>query len=79
MKTKTLILLLTIFLIIDVITAVLYGKELKTDADQQKKTYEQGLWDGYNRTMKYINGQEFHVGDTLRIKVSTADSLLHTN
>lgn len=42
----------------------------------ETKTYEQGLWDGFNGAFKYLDytGQ---IKDTLHIEITIADSILH--
>lgn len=40
------------------------------------KTYEQGLWDGFNQTMKYLD-KEGYLKDTVKIEITTLDSMLH--
>lgn len=47
-----------------------------TSGDLIGKTYEQGLWDGFNRAFVYLD----HTGqikDTLKIEITIADSILH--
>jgi hypothetical protein len=41
-----------------------------------EKTYEQGLWDGFNRTIKYLD-KTGYMKDTLRIEITELDSMLH--
>jgi hypothetical protein len=44
------------------------------------KTYEQGLWDGFNRTIKYLDIKGV-IKDTIHINVSEIskiDSILHS-
>lgn len=41
-----------------------------------EKTYEQGLWDGFNRTIKYLD-KTGYIKDTLRIEITEIDSALH--
>jgi hypothetical protein len=42
----------------------------------ETKTYEQGLWDGFNGAFRYLDytGQ---IKDTLHIEITIADSILH--
>lgn len=41
------------------------------------KTYEQGLWDGFNKTMKYLD-QIGYIKDTVHIEITKLDSVLHS-
>jgi hypothetical protein len=42
-----------------------------------QKTYEQGLWDGFNRTLKYLEHKNYLTKDTVKIDITEIDSVLH--
>jgi hypothetical protein len=56
------------------------GKNTDTEINSGK-TYEQGLWDGFNQTIKYLDMKGI-IKDTIRLNVteiSKIDSILHSN
>jgi hypothetical protein len=53
------------------------GLDTKQVEITQQKTYEQGLWDGFNKTMKYLD-QIGYIKDTVHIEITKLDSVLHS-
>ena len=53
------------------------GLDTKQVEITQTKTYEQGLWDGFNKTMKYLD-QIGYIKDTVHIEITKLDSVLHS-
>jgi hypothetical protein len=43
-----------------------------------QKTYEQGLWDGFNRTLEYLNYKGYLIKDTMSVEITEVDSVLHS-
>ena len=76
MDTKKFFIILIIVAILSSITAMLILR-LRESNQNAKKSYEQGLQDGSTRTLLYLNGKEFTVGDTIRFRASELDSVLH--
>jgi hypothetical protein len=52
------------------------GLDTKQVEITETKTYEQGLWDGFNKTMKYLD-QIGYIKDTVHIEITKLDSVLH--
>ncbi len=52
------------------------GLDEKQVVTVQQKTYEQGLWDGFNGAFKYLD-YTHQIKDTLHIEITIADSILH--
>jgi hypothetical protein len=44
----------------------------------QQKTYEQGLWDGFNWTIEYLDSKGYLIDGTLKIEITEVDSVLHS-
>jgi hypothetical protein len=53
------------------------GLDTKQVEITETKTYEQGLWDGFNKTMKYLD-QIGYIKDTVHIEIIKLDSVLHS-
>lgn len=75
------ILLIMVFLVVG--AEVLYKQEKKGATPVQielidQKTYEQGLWDGFNRTLEYLNSKGYLINDTMKVEITEVDSVLHS-
>jgi len=65
-----------VFNVLDENTAKVGETITNSSGDLVGKTYEQGLWDGFNRAFIYLD----HTGqikDSLTIEITIADSILH--
>ena len=71
------------FFVILIITAILASMSamlilrLRESKQKSSVSYEQGLQDGSTRTLLYLNGKEFTIGDTIKFRASELDSVLH--
>jgi hypothetical protein len=43
-----------------------------------QKTYEQGLGDGFNKTVKYLHDKNYLTKDSIKIEIKELDSVLHS-
>lgn len=65
-----------LFIVIIIIDISLIIK-IKRKHDSFKPTYEQGLRDGFIRTLKYLEHKNYLTKDTVIIKNREIDSILH--
>ena len=70
-----------------IITIGAYGtfrKKVNGELDEKQvqtvkgKTYEQGLWDGFNRTIEYLHSKNYLTKDSIKIEIMEVDSVLHS-
>lgn len=54
------------------------GLDIEQVRTAEDKTYEQGLWDGFNRTLDYLNSKKYLTKDSIKIKITELDSVLHS-
>jgi hypothetical protein len=81
MRTKKGLFIVIFFVIIALaLQFALKTKQGGLNAEQvqitNEKTYEQGLWDGFNQTMKYLD-KKGYLRDTVKVEITTLDSMLH--
>mgnify|MGYP001195731874 CR=1 FL=1 len=75
MKTILAIFLVMIIAIIAIFYSIKYENE--HGIISKAKTHEQGLWDGYNITVKYLKHKGI-LNDTIQFSVVEIDSVLHS-
>lgn len=54
------------------------GLDIEQVRTAEDKTYEQGLWDGFNRTLDYLNSKKYLTKDSIKIEITELDSVLHS-
>lgn len=54
------------------------GLDIEQVRTAEDKTYEQGLWDGFNRTLEYLNSKKYLTKDSIKIEITELDSVLHS-
>ncbi len=76
------VIMVSVFLAIAVFQIASKQKNGGLDAKQvqtaEGKTYEQGLWDGFNRTLEYLHSKNYLTKDSIKIEIMEVDSVLHS-
>jgi hypothetical protein len=54
------------------------GLDTKQVEIVHQQTYEQGLWDGFNRTIEYLDSKGYLIEGKLKIEITEVDSVLHS-
>lgn len=78
-----------VIMVVFIILLFLVKKGIDSQLDKEAKeayqtieaasaeSYERGLWDGFNLTVKYLNNKKYLKDDTLKIEITELIKALH--